>query len=114
MEWDVVHVIHASDGCLPSDMATGSDEEIEEELRLTYVAMTRARDFLYVEWPLRYYHRWHRHTDRHTYAQLSRFFSREVLDTMDTVQLAQEEIDDSPSYATTSHSVAKRIRAKWE
>ena len=114
MEWDVVHVIHASDGCLPSDMATGSDEEIEEELRLTYVAMTRARDFLYVEWPLRYYHRWHRHTDRHTYAQLSRFFSREVLDTMDTVQLAQEEIDDSPSYATTSHSVAERIRAKWE
>jgi len=114
MEWDVVHVIHVSDGCLPSDMATGSDEEIEEELRLTYVAMTRARDFLYVEWPLRYYHRWHRHTDRHTYAQLSRFFSKDVVDTMDQMNLAHEELDDATSNATTSQNVAERIRAKWE
>ena len=53
LEWDVVYLIHAADGCLPSDMSTGSDEdiEIEEELRLAYVAMTRARDFLYVLWP---------------------------------------------------------------
>ncbi|HOJ40792.1 MAG TPA: ATP-dependent helicase, partial [bacterium] len=57
-EWDVVFLIHASDGCLPSDMSADSPEEIEEELRLAYVAMTRARDFLYVSWPLRYYHAW--------------------------------------------------------
>lgn len=56
-EWDVVHVIHAADGMIPSDMSTGNDEEIEEERRLFYVALTRARDNLYVYFPLRFYRR---------------------------------------------------------
>ena len=56
-EWDVVHVIHAADGMIPSDMATGNAEEIEEERRLFYVALTRARDALYVYFPLRFYRR---------------------------------------------------------
>ncbi len=43
-----MHVIHAADGMIPSDMATGDDDEIEEERRLLYVAMTRARDALHV------------------------------------------------------------------
>ena len=47
LEWDVVHVIHAADGMIPSDMATGDDDEIEEERRLLYVALTRARDALH-------------------------------------------------------------------
>ena len=54
-EWDAVYVIHAADGNIPSDMATGIDEEIEEERRLFYVALTRAKDFLEVCFPLRYY-----------------------------------------------------------
>jgi DNA helicase-2/ATP-dependent DNA helicase PcrA len=84
LEWDAVYLIHAADGCLPSDMATGNDEEIEEELRLTYVAMTRARNFLYVLWPLRYYHKSSGNlTDNHSYAQLCRFFAKEVIATMD-------------------------------
>ena len=78
-EWDAVHVIHAADGMIPSDMATGSEEEIEEERRLFYVAMTRAKDWLYIYFPLRYYRRaggpFH---DRHTYAQLTRFITPEV------------------------------------
>ena len=77
-EWDVVYVIHASDGCLPSDMATDNDKQIEEELRLAYVAMTRARNFLYVTWPLRYYHRWGSYTDKHVYSQISRFLTDDV------------------------------------
>jgi DNA helicase-2/ATP-dependent DNA helicase PcrA len=113
-EWDVVHLIHASDGCLPSDMATGSPEEIEEELRLAYVATTRARNFLYVEWPVRYYHSWHRHTDKHTYAQLSRFFSPAVLATMETEQIGPaEQGEDAPAPAPAGVSVADRIRSKW-
>jgi DNA helicase-2/ATP-dependent DNA helicase PcrA len=52
LEWDVVYLIHATDGCLPSDTATGSEQEIYEELRLAYVALTCTRDFL---WPQRYY-----------------------------------------------------------
>jgi DNA helicase-2/ATP-dependent DNA helicase PcrA len=82
-EWDVVCLIHAADGMLPSDMATGSAEEIEEELRLTYVALTRARDHLYVTWPQRYYHRRSAFTDKHIYPQLCRFFTPEIRSLMD-------------------------------
>jgi DNA helicase-2/ATP-dependent DNA helicase PcrA len=85
LEWDAVYLIHAADGNLPSDMATGSDVEIEEELRLAYVAMTRARDFLYVLWPLRYYHKSAGMSDKHSYAQCSRFFTPDVMRAMDQV-----------------------------
>ena len=74
-EWDVVHLIHAADGMIPSDMATGDADEIEEERRLLYVAMTRARDALAVYFPLRYYRRRRGLDDPHTYAQLTRFLS---------------------------------------
>ena len=40
-EWQCVHVLHVSDGSLPSDMATGDEASIEEERRLLYVAMTQ-------------------------------------------------------------------------
>jgi DNA helicase-2/ATP-dependent DNA helicase PcrA len=73
LEWDAVHVIHAADGMIPSDLATGDDDEIEEERRLLYVAMTRARDVLQVTFPMRYYRRPRGLEDPHTYAQLSRF-----------------------------------------
>ena len=72
-EWDVVHVIHAADGMIPSDMSTGDADEIEEERRLLYVAMTRARDALAVYFPLRYYRRRRGLDDAHSYAQLTRF-----------------------------------------
>ena len=71
LEWDVVHVIHAADGMIPSDMATGDDDEIEEERRLLYVALTRARDALHVYRPMRYYRK--PKGDPHSYSQLSRF-----------------------------------------
>ena len=74
-EWDVVHVIHASDGCFPSDMACGSVEELEEERRLLYVACTRARATLEVSWPLRYHHNRRHPTDAHSWSQRSRFLT---------------------------------------
>ena len=73
LEWDAVYVNHAADGNIPSDMATGSGEEIEEERRLFYVALTRAKDFLEVCFPLRYYQKKRATGDRHTYAQVTRF-----------------------------------------
>jgi hypothetical protein len=42
-EWHAVHVLNVVDGCMPADLATGSAAEIDEERRLLYVAMTRAR-----------------------------------------------------------------------
>jgi DNA helicase-2/ATP-dependent DNA helicase PcrA len=78
-EWDVVHLIHAADGAFPSDMATGTAEGVDEERRLFYVALTRARSHLHIYAPLRYHHGdpagW---TDKHSYAQRTRFLPPEL------------------------------------
>jgi DNA helicase-2/ATP-dependent DNA helicase PcrA len=68
-------VIHASDGNIPSDMALSEPEGLEEERRLLYVAMTRARDALYVTYPQRYFHRRQGLDDDHSYGQPSRFLT---------------------------------------
>jgi ATP-dependent DNA helicase UvrD/PcrA len=99
LEFDVVHVIHAADGMIPSDMATGDDDEIEEERRLLYVALTRARDALHVYHPLRYYRRPRGLEDPHAYAQRSRFLTDEVVACFDTLAppLAAEPPDRAPT-----------------
>jgi DNA helicase-2/ATP-dependent DNA helicase PcrA len=85
LEWDVVHVIHAADGMIPSDLSTGDDDEIEEERRLLYVALTRARDALHVTYPQRYYRRPKGLEDPHSYSQRSRFLPDQVLPHFDVV-----------------------------
>ena len=82
-EWDVVHILHVADGNIPSDLATGDAETVEEERRLLYVAMTRARNHLYAYLPLRYHHRRLGREDAHGYAQLTRFFTPQVLACLD-------------------------------
>jgi DNA helicase-2/ATP-dependent DNA helicase PcrA len=74
----VVHIIHAADGMIPSDMSTGDKDEIEEERRLFYVALTRARDNLYVYFPLRFYRRPRGLDDAHHFAQLTRFLPEPI------------------------------------
>jgi DNA helicase-2/ATP-dependent DNA helicase PcrA len=95
-------------------MAAGSEEEIEEELRLTYVAMTRARDFLYVTWPLRYYFKWYALTDGHTYAQRCRFFTDEVISTMDETHLEYEPGDDMVADIDAGINVSRNISRMWD
>jgi len=112
-EWDVVYLIHAADGCLPSDMATGSADQTEEELRLTYVAMTRARDFLYITWPLRYYHKFFKRGDGHSYAQCCRFFTRDVRQTMDESGPAQAPDADEPVATGPPQDIAAQLRGMW-
>lgn len=55
LEWKVVFIIQALDGCIPMVTGFGSEEEDEEKLdeerRLMYVAVTRARDVLYIVHP---------------------------------------------------------------
>ena len=76
-----MHVLNVVDGCIPSDMATGTTEEIEEERRLLYVAMTRARDALHLVTPQRFYtHGQAARGDRHVYASRTRFIPDHVLD----------------------------------
>src|SRR5438128_7346585 len=63
---------------IPSDMATGDKDEIEEERRLFYVALTRARDNLYVYFALRFYRRPRGLDDAHHFAQLTRFLPEPI------------------------------------
>ncbi|KWW34097.1 ATP-dependent helicase [Cupriavidus metallidurans] len=79
-EWKAVYVLNAVDGCMPSDLATGTTEEIEEERRLLYVAMTRARDHLDIVVPQRFYvHNQVGFGDRHVYASRTRFLPNRVM-----------------------------------
>ncbi len=96
-EWDVVCVIHASDGHIPSDMATGDVATIEEERRLLYVALTRARDALEVYFPLRYYRRPRGQADTHGYAQLTRFIPSALLQHFDRRSASATRDDDAVS-----------------
>jgi transposase len=75
LEWDIVHLIGASDGNFPSDMALTTPEGLEEERRLFYVALTRARHTLVIYVPQRYYHRPSARDDAHGYGKQSRFLA---------------------------------------
>ena len=80
-EFDAVYLLNVVDGCIPSDMATGSDEQIEEERRLLYVAMTRARDHLHLLVPHRFYRTGQRrHGDAWVGAIVSRFLPESIHD----------------------------------
>jgi len=98
-EWDVVHVIHAADGMFPSDMATGDDEQIEEERRLFYVALTRARHHLEVSFPLRYHRRSGGREDRHWYGQLTRFLPQDVRAHFETMTTYSDTEITAPALA---------------
>jgi DNA helicase II / ATP-dependent DNA helicase PcrA len=112
LEWPVVHLPHLVDGAVPSDMALASPTGLAEEGRLFYVAVTRARDQLYLYAPLRMHlHRMGR-DDRHGYAQLTRF--------LDTAALAQCEVVDAvppeplvPRIATLAATVDKALESLW-
>ena len=94
-EWDSVFVIWAVDGWFPSSRALGSEEELEEERRLMYVALTRARDDLAVVYPLNAYST--RRGADYAIDQLSRFFDRGVRERMQRVVLAEQEAQVLPA-----------------
>lgn len=79
-EWKSVYLLNVVDGCMPSDLGTGSSAEIEEERRLLYVAMTRAKDDLHLVVPQRFFvHNQHPQGDRHLYASRTRFIPEMLL-----------------------------------
>ena len=78
LEWAAVHVLALYDGNFPACMAAGSSESIEEERRLLYVALTRARRQLHLHVPVRYYHRPKGIDDAHGYGKPSRFLTEAV------------------------------------
>jgi DNA helicase-2/ATP-dependent DNA helicase PcrA len=79
-EWKSVYVLNAVDGCMPSDLGAGTSAELEEERRLLYVAMTRARDHLHLVVPQRFFtHGQRSQGDRHVYAARTRFIPDRLL-----------------------------------
>ncbi len=117
LEFDSVYVVHAADGNIPSDMATGSEEEVEEERRLFYVACTRARNDLYVTWPLRYYSQPFGMSDTHGYAQRTRFVTEPVGHAFRHAHAGPDaQIDGVVHTAptTTTAAIRAKARAVWE
>ena len=116
-EWTAVFVLNAVDGCIPSDLATGTTEEIEEERRLLYVAMTRAKDQLELVIPQRFYaHQQAGRGDRHLYAARTRFIPDAILGAfaMRGWPAPMEEIPNAPRSRTEARiDVGARMRAMW-
>ncbi len=93
LEWEAVHVLALYDGNFPADMACGSAEGIDEERRLLYVAVTRARRQLRLYAPVRYYHRPRGIDDAHGYGKPSRFLTETVRRTCQSITLSEALID---------------------
>ena len=117
-EWKSVHVLNVVDGCIPSDMATGNSDEIEEERRLLYVAMTRAKDELDLISPQRFFVRQQSaHGDRHVYALRSRFIPDTLAQFFDScaspVEAPASENATVLRESSPPIDVAARVRARW-
>jgi len=119
-EWKSVHVLNVVDGCIPSDMATATAEEIEEERRLLYVAMTRARDRLQLVVPQRFYvHAQAAHGDRHVYAARTRFIPDNIADRFERAAWPPVSAGGAPAPGAMMEpappvDLAARMRALWE
>jgi DNA helicase-2/ATP-dependent DNA helicase PcrA len=90
-----VFVIWAVDGWFPSARCLNSEEETEEERRLMYVALTRARNHLSVSYPLNAYSS-KRGAD-YSLDQLCRFIDRGVRDNMQRVAVGAADPAEMPA-----------------
>jgi DNA helicase II / ATP-dependent DNA helicase PcrA len=114
-EWKAVFILNAIDGCIPSDLSTGSTEEIEEERRLLYVAMTRAKDHLHLVLPQRFYAHQQRHNgDRHMYTVRTRFIPASILDHFESVAWpAPSAAISSLNLKAQPIDIRSRMRRMW-
>ena len=115
-EWKSVFVLNCVDGCIPSDLAAGSTDEIEEERRLLYVAMTRARDALTLIAPQRFYvHGQAKAGDRYVSAARTRFIPSPLLKHFDRVAWPRAAAEATPAVAQGPKvDLAARMRAMWK
>ena len=114
-EWKSVYILNVVDGCLPSDLAAGTSAEIEEERRLLYVAMTRARDHLHVIVPQRFFvHGQRSNGDRHMYASRTRFIPAALLDHFECSAWPRAAAPGSSvKPARTPVDIRGRVRRSW-
>jgi DNA helicase-2/ATP-dependent DNA helicase PcrA len=113
-EWKSVFVLNAVDGCIPSDLATGNSEEIEEERRLLYVAMTRAKDQLDVIVPQRFYtHNQANRGDRYVHALRTRFIPSSVARYFEQRVWPSAQASAAAAQSQAQMDVTARMRAMW-
>ena len=115
-EWKAIFILNAVDGCIPSDLGAGTTAEIEEERRLLYVAMTRAKDNLHLVVPQRFFtHGQNAQGDRHVYAARTRFIPATLLQHFDctTWPVAATGPQVRPDARTVRVDVSARMRGMW-
>src|SRR5215469_9623228 len=115
-EWKSVFILNCVDGCIPSDLAAGSTPEIEEERRLLYVAMTRAKDHLHMIVPQRFYANQQRiNGDRHMYAIRTRFIPDTITEHFEqcTWPVARED-SSAPRAPIKPVDLTARIKSRWQ
>jgi DNA helicase-2/ATP-dependent DNA helicase PcrA len=113
-EWSRVYLLNAVDGCIPSDLATGTPAELEEERRLLYVAMTRAKDALQLITPLRFYvHGQAARGDRHVYALRSRFLPEAMLDRFERRSWSHPDAAVPTAAPIPPRDLKARMRGMW-
>ena len=114
-EWKQVLVLNVVDGCIPSDLGVGTSAEMEEERRLLYVAMTRAKDDLHLIVPQRFFtHNQSAQGDRHLYAARTRFIPEALLQLFErtswpkATEAAARAANQGPRI-----DIAARMRDRW-
>ena len=115
-EWDAVFVLNFSDGNFPSEFSTGKPEMIEEERRLLYVAMTRAKQSLNLIAPLRYHvTQQRRDGDKHVYGARSRFMTDSLMARMEPAFYGRSEAKSNRLAPKTNKKidVSSRLREMW-
>jgi DNA helicase-2/ATP-dependent DNA helicase PcrA len=114
-EWRSVFVLNTVDGCIPSDLATGTSEEIEEERRVLYVAMTRAKDHLDLIVPQRFFaHAQRGNGDRHMYASRTRFIPSSILSAFESCVWPTAGAAPKPGPpARDPVDIGARLRGMW-
>ena len=113
-EWEAVHLLNVADGNFPSEFSTGKPELIEEERRLLYVALTRAKTDLHLLAPLKYYvTQQSRMGDRHVYGAKSRFLTQAVMDCLEPVAWGESAETEAAMAGRARVDVAGELRALW-
>ncbi|HKQ28183.1 MAG TPA: ATP-dependent helicase [Burkholderiales bacterium] len=114
-EWDAVHILNVTDGNFPNEFSTGKPELIEEERRLLYVAMTRAKTDLHLIAPLRFYVTGQaRMSDKHVYGAKSRFVTSAVMACLAPVTWPERESQSDAVLKNTPRvDVAAKLRGLW-
>jgi DNA helicase-2/ATP-dependent DNA helicase PcrA len=115
-EWESVHVLNVTDGTFPSEFSAGRAELLEEERRLLYVAMTRARTELRLIAPVRFYVTQQQGMgDRYVHGARSRFISAQVLQRMQRVSAGEtkEYCGAQQTAVGPRIDIANRLRDMW-